>query len=376
MKRVKKSEKLNNSGFSLVEVLVAVIILALITGPILMAFVMSAKFNKRARTAQQVNTVAESVMEKFKGRSIDEMASDPYFEVSNLGGIYTFKLRDVDSEEARYDVRVTATPMGVSSSDIAKDLDMLPSEDFVYNQDFFQDISVYSNILGTVFNKWDEEKDYSRTFPELDSAAKAKINVERVISVNVTGDASNQHVAVTYTYKFSSYNYSFTSAETGYHVSIPAFTYPDIVISEPVKDYTELKSVYLCYSPGYAASEAKMNKDTINITNSTGLPLDFYLLKQKNTMYSMNLLTLEAGYRPNVSIGSNISFHHNLHTNLSGTSVTDPYPSFTQGDSVLVKKETVILMYDLSVQVFADGAYEAGYTGTPLIDLKGTMNSD
>ena len=65
MDEKKTIKKLNNGGFSLIEVLVAVIIFALVTGPILMAFVMSARFNSRARTHQDVNTVAESFMEEF-----------------------------------------------------------------------------------------------------------------------------------------------------------------------------------------------------------------------------------------------------------------------------------------------------------------------
>lgn len=377
MKIHKKSEKLNNSGFSLVEVLVAVIILALITGPILMAFVMSAKFNKRARTAQQVNTVAESVMEKFKGRSIEKMYSDPLFESSESGGVYTFLVHDVDCEEARYDVKVTATPTSVSSGDIVVNMDMSPANDYVYTQDLYQDINEYNVILATVFDKWDTEKNYGRTHPSLTTSDKSKITAEREITVTVTGDASNQHVTTTYTYKFKSAATSFVSAENGATVNVPAYTYPDLVISEPQKDYNTLKSVYLMYSPGYSnASEAKMSKDTIKIVNSTGQPLDFYLLKQKNTMYAMNMLTLEAGYRPVVSVGSNVSLHHNIHTNLSDTSNTDPYPSFVQGDSELVKKDNVILMYDLSVGIYTDGAYEAGYAGVPIIELKGTMNSD
>ncbi len=76
---VKKSAFLcknrHNQGFSLVEVLVAMAILAIISLPILTSFANSAKINAKARRVENANTVASDVVEQFKSMSIDELTA-------------------------------------------------------------------------------------------------------------------------------------------------------------------------------------------------------------------------------------------------------------------------------------------------------------
>ena len=52
-----------NSGFTLVEVLVAVAILAVVSIPIIQSFVSVAQVNGKSRRKLSATTVAESVME-------------------------------------------------------------------------------------------------------------------------------------------------------------------------------------------------------------------------------------------------------------------------------------------------------------------------
>ena len=57
MKLYRKNRKLNNSGFSLVEVLVAIVILAIISLPVLSTFSNAARINNKARRTENANTV-------------------------------------------------------------------------------------------------------------------------------------------------------------------------------------------------------------------------------------------------------------------------------------------------------------------------------
>lgn len=63
----------NNSGFSLVEVIIAVAILSVIVAPLLKSFSTAAKANFRAQGLQDATSLAESVMEEVKGNSIEEL---------------------------------------------------------------------------------------------------------------------------------------------------------------------------------------------------------------------------------------------------------------------------------------------------------------
>ncbi len=58
----KLNRNLNNRGFSLVEILIAVAILVLCAVPLLKAFVTSAQTNARARQNLNATTLAENIM--------------------------------------------------------------------------------------------------------------------------------------------------------------------------------------------------------------------------------------------------------------------------------------------------------------------------
>lgn len=75
MKRgeINKSIKSDNSGLSIVEVLVAVAILAIVFIPLLKTFTQASTINSKAQKLQNVTSLAEGVMEDVKGKSIQEL---------------------------------------------------------------------------------------------------------------------------------------------------------------------------------------------------------------------------------------------------------------------------------------------------------------
>ena len=62
-----------DAGFSLVELLIAVIILAIIVVPMLHGFVTSARMNGKAKQVQRATTVAQDIMEGLKAYDIEEL---------------------------------------------------------------------------------------------------------------------------------------------------------------------------------------------------------------------------------------------------------------------------------------------------------------
>jgi len=67
--------KTRNKGFSLIEVLVAMVILAIITLPILSSFASAAKVNSNARKQENANTVAQKIIEEFKSLPITQLTN-------------------------------------------------------------------------------------------------------------------------------------------------------------------------------------------------------------------------------------------------------------------------------------------------------------
>lgn len=70
-----KKGKLNNSGFSLVEVLVAIVILAIISLPVLSTFSNAAKINAKARRTENANTAINNIVEEARIVSLDDLAN-------------------------------------------------------------------------------------------------------------------------------------------------------------------------------------------------------------------------------------------------------------------------------------------------------------
>ncbi|MCR4677204.1 MAG: type II secretion system GspH family protein [Lachnospiraceae bacterium] len=377
----KCGKKMNNEGFSLVEVLVAVIILALVAGPVLMAFVMSARFNARARESQRVGVVAESVMEEFKGLSIRQARNGVagYSLRSDNPAAYEFA-KTVSVDDVNYDVKITATPLrdkaaadrhgaDTSLDRIVNTEAMNPYYDYVFTQNMYQDKTVYDLILNNVFTYLDEHHNFTSVYPgkSADNLDKDKISVDRVVKLEVYGDDSAQHVKVSYTYTYAINNYKITG-----HPDVSKSDFEPIVIDEtneiPIKDYKDLRRVYLFYSPGYKNSLARkvcqINNDTVSIVNNiTGRGIEAYVVKQTNPLYE-NLTTLNNEYFPTVTASADVT----LHSYAAKDDTFDGFASYTSADESL--------MYALKVEVFGDGADALGFPAErSLYILDGTINS-
>ena len=84
MQKHRKKRQLNNEGFSLVELLIAIVILSIIVVPLLHSFVTSARTNAKSRSTMHATAIAEDVMEMFEAHTLEEM-SDIYTGASPAG---------------------------------------------------------------------------------------------------------------------------------------------------------------------------------------------------------------------------------------------------------------------------------------------------
>lgn len=132
MRNHTEKRQLNNDGFSLIELLIAIVILSIIVVPLLHSFVTSARTNAKSRNTMHATAIAEDVMEQFEAHTLAEMADiytadhptgftntvlqDAELDVDGDGstepGIWQYTFRDEKTTSGVYDVVVTLDPNG------------------------------------------------------------------------------------------------------------------------------------------------------------------------------------------------------------------------------------------------------------------------
>lgn len=101
MKERKRFAERDNRGFTLVEVLVALAVLAIVSMPLLSYFTDGLKLNALSANKQKANLAAQSIMEDFKSKTMAEIAQE-YRGFSGDSGQYkddTYSLKYAATEE-------------------------------------------------------------------------------------------------------------------------------------------------------------------------------------------------------------------------------------------------------------------------------------
>lgn len=89
-RKSKKNKKRNNQGFSLVELIIAVTILAIAMIPMIRIFIAGANTNAKAKKRLMATSVAQDVMEGLEATNLKELAYQANYpslglDVVNLG---------------------------------------------------------------------------------------------------------------------------------------------------------------------------------------------------------------------------------------------------------------------------------------------------
>lgn len=387
----------SNKGYSLVEVIVAIIILAIVTIPLLTAFTLSAKISQKSKTAQATTIVAQSVMEDFKQTNMDSV-----YKLYNSGAngrsvvsehpatpstpeYYVFNKSGINVSGKMYDSTITVTSSSIAAGDLITAHPISPTFDFVFMQkpddDKFKYVSMlikaasylnvnYNNMIDPVKEIYEFGK-YTA-----DNVEKSKIKMKRIITVDISNNpTSGYDVKNEIKYLGQIMGHAAKDKSTKLDTTVNKTDFDSIVSfvgSTDTKTYNNLKNIYLFYYPGYDTQELGIISDTIVINNTSSLSdVNVYLIKQKHGMYSdADLMNLEIRYMPTISTIGSINLHSNMKDNLS--SLTDVETSVSvSGDKILVNKSSNVSgIFDIKVEV-----YEGG-TSNLLFTLNGSMDSN
>lgn len=283
-----RKEKLNDSGFSLVEVLIAIVILAIISLPVLSTFSNAARINAKARRTENANTAINNIVEEARITSIDNLADgEGKYNYQTLGtSSNTYLVADkgkqyftsVDGEKYFIRTRFNGNPYNSSADASAGNLKT--------NNDINSaGISVYADITASnsyVYRDDSADAEAIKYFSGLNKTAVSRTDISKTIDVTISikEKSSNyftQDISINVTYKYikeagkypdyTDRSMDMVTWEFPAHVT-GSGTSTVYTISGELKD--NAKNMYIFYTPyqGEAVS-GKSYTDTVTETEMT-----------------------------------------------------------------------------------------------------------
>lgn len=255
-----KNRKTNNKGFTLVELLLTVVILALVAAPFLSSFVSASKANVSSKRIQEANELGEYIIEQFKVTSIEELISSYKLQEDN-----TYKIDGNAKTSVQYKGSMSnkstdvALPAGYRKG-YSADIVLTPSKTIV-NGDY--SIPVIDNLNKkecTVIN--DNIKKYDGLIPSTGGLGKRNVTVE----INkISTDKYTVKLTVEVMFCPSTYGSTFQS-------------YGEYSM---LWEYTTIPDVYILYNP-------LTSLDNITIKNMIYESSDYQSAGKKVNVYLIN----------------------------------------------------------------------------------------
>ena len=111
---MKMRKELNNKGFSLVELMIATVILAIIVAPLLHTFVTAASTTARSRQMGDATLAGKNVSEMVEARSLSQLTSGC---TPDGNGRYVVNLNNVQAGSSIFDAKITLDPSTYRTGD-------------------------------------------------------------------------------------------------------------------------------------------------------------------------------------------------------------------------------------------------------------------
>lgn len=292
-----------NAGFSLIELIVGVAIMAVIVAPLLHAFVTSAGISAKSKKLRDATLAAQNLVEVVAGNTVeDAVAGIPF---AGLGSFATYHLNGTDYEAAPDSGIAGLSYLGVknvaSGASRYDAMITLDARGILANQ---KPIARYTPMDGVYIQPAENERN-----PDLlaatDFADQATIlsgqdlqaadflyAMSRTIEITVDRDEVQSMVNVSTRYRYQTDFTYLDALGVQQTVHLTAADFETSFFSNLYDAETEaLRSVYFFYFPCYSS------KEVIAVYNWDNVAFDLFLVKQKSALLSETMLsTKEAGY--------------------------------------------------------------------------------
>lgn len=329
VKRRNNTRKLNkDAGFSLLELLIAVVILAIIVIPLLNLFLSSNKLNIRSRQTLRATTAAQDIMEGLKAYNIEEIktqfadpASGFYVIDSRLikggvaeetalevdPGLYVFSMKELNMQGSKFDAKIEVDGRGYMTGTLTHDNEfndaaLADARSIDKNNGTFVEAEKYRQaaLKGAFKNSDMETAIKSRiTAPDIDSAytnlqdttyfknlttlfnqVSRTITIDLSVSSEVDKDGRPKvDMEVTQVYTFVYKNAGGTDVSVSVMGDSGSLIMVDSLSCGSITQTKDDKvNVNLFYYPLYGAS----TPDKIIINNTSGVPVNLLIAKQRH----------------------------------------------------------------------------------------------
>lgn len=352
----------DNRGFSLLELIVTVVILALVTAPFLSSFVTASNTNVKSKRIQEANELSQYIIEQCKAMSLDKIESASVYNLTVTGGE---KKEDynIDNTDKAYDKDSTSYAWTISGSELPEG----------YSDNYSADVKI--TPVKSVVNA-------DEAIPEIDDVNKENCMVlrqkiykndsmysdlfRRDINIYIDYDSTAPDKKYSVTYSITYLNH--------YHTSMGKV--------EETFNYDEVPSVYLLYTP--VSSE-----DSINVYNridSSGFGADgdkkvnLYLIEQAQPDGSLIMQPGRQRIKENVTDSIHTTSLENLlYTDGAGFKNTVIYSNIKDSSKTIndikdkndtvnasVKTIKVDTLYDIDVTIKYSGKEVSTFSSTKL----------
>ena len=341
---MKQKKERNNSGFTLVELMIAIAILGFIVGPFMHSFVTAARTNAKAQQIQNATMLATNLMEEVKANDMEDLAfqfnyptrddSTSRFDiVGSYSNVYELRMKDsvlqhvvkyaengginnrehvtssvlykdyaanlsdeyefLGQELGKYYFAMEGLEAGASTYDALITVDAAAYktvDEKGYNDQ--KTVSIESlDVLEDAFYVQAQEQD-ADSAESLANAAnvldyQAVTNaMQRKITIDIEQDGDLNRVYVTYEYSYAGHTKRVS------HLIYNNSESPDF----------SLKSIYLFYVPHYTS-----NQEEIIINNPDNVKVNVHLIKQRiPSTNTASLYTKETTYNCRVTVNENV----------------------------------------------------------------------
>lgn len=367
MKQKGKGQQLNkNAGFSMLELLIAVTILAIITIPMLHMFVTSARINGKSRITLRATVLAQDIVEALKAYHIEEI-QDQFngvedFEMLNASviagdctytedvareiaenpdpddsskakpGRYYFILRNAKLENSKFDVLISVDATGyvegttstkhdsyLNTSDVAKVASMNKNTDASYEQSALMNEAALSRaqleleIPGENVTYKTAGLTCERTFTVTFKDAGTVTDKE-----GITKQKTEAFVTCKYEFSYGGETYTYipdgmAGVDDAGNTGLPCGSFTG-------------RNFYFFYYPLYDATTDKLIFDGTAAGWTKDEPMNLYIAKQTDTtLTDMDLNKAETSYKPVVNVLAAGSETFRIFTNLGVNLVNEAF---------------------------------------------------
>lgn len=353
----------NNKGFTLLELILTVVILALVTAPFLSSFVSASNANAKSKRIQEANELGEYIIEQFKATSVDQLVSTykltadtSYIIDSSAGSAY-------NKNSTKYTGKVSknsadaSLPAGMRKGYTAE-LTLTPAKNVV-NADY--SIPVIDNLdkkTCAVFNK------NITKYDTIYSGASS-----RKVIIDVNKNTAKYTVKLTVEIRNVSGTVLGSNSITWEYDSVPAV----YILYKPlsVNDEIEIKNnIYNASDLEVAGKKQNVSVYLINQKDSTGnyyknIPASRIKVYEAFTSLSGNAYTLNNLISP--SSTSSILTNTTLYTNIGDVKNNLSASKDNGNINDTVKMIKIDTIYNLDVTVKYEGKKVSDYNSTKVV---------